>query len=58
MATIAIEYLHLPPAHVLTTVHFENTSNAAERDYAEDVLNSFEYVQYYRPGYLSQRHSF
>ena len=44
MATIAMEYLHLLPAHVLTTAHFENTSNAAERDYAEDVLSSFEYV--------------
>ena len=43
---------------MLTTAHFENTSNAAERDYAEDVLSGFEYVQHHGPGYSSQRHPF
>ena len=43
---------------MLTTAHFENTSNAAERDYAEDVLSGFEYVWRHGPGHSSQRHPF
>ena len=55
--TIVTEYSYLLLAHMLTIVYFENTSNAVERNFAEDVLSSFEYIQHYKSGYLSSKTS-